>query len=277
MLPDATQVTAEPTTKESKVAFGKAVDEATFIETRTLSGVREIHWVNSDGVHGEPVAPGMDLDVVGLGRVRTTKGHFQGTNIGGYYYWPDTQEHVWCESQEEMKALRWFEYEGLFTQAYSQPFAVLFERRADGVKQHTPDFLLVDKAGGYTVVNVRPAERVDDDARLRFDLMAETCRTIGWDYETFTGLAPVREQNLAWLKASRHQRCAPPPDVRERAVSLARGGMPRAALARGLNMKSPTLALPWVDHLLWHRSLHFDLDERLGSATVLSTPEEYKP
>lgn len=255
------------------MAFGRSPDDSAFVEPVTLSGRREIHWIDAKGRHGEAVVSGLELPQDGLARVRTTKGYFHSRAIGGRYYWPRTKVHVWCESQEEMKALTWFDYEGFFIRAYAQPFAVIFERGA-GARHHVPDFLFVDQEGGYTIVNVRPLDRVDEDARRKFELMAETCQSIGWGYMTFTGLNPVREANLAWLKSSRHSRCAPPAGVAERALALTRDGTSRGRLARGLDLKLPMRALPWIDHLLWHRALYFDIDQRLDSATLIFSTED---
>jgi hypothetical protein len=116
------------------------------------------------------------------------------------------------------------------------------------------------------LVDVRHPDRVDR-ARAQFDLTRQVCAEIGWQYEIFTGLDPVAEQNIRWLAGYRRDRCAPADDTvaaitRCFADPLPLGlGVYRVSRSIGA---SKDIVLANVLHLLWRRQLSADLSAPLS-------------
>ena len=71
-----------------------------------------------------------------------------------------------------------------------------------------PDFFVRLNNGDGRLVDVRHPDRVDR-AAAQFGLTRQVCAEVGWQYEIFTGLDPVAEQNMRWLAGYRRDRCAP--------------------------------------------------------------------
>lgn len=265
------------------------VDVAKKLAARRRSPHTEAHWVpRSD----RPASPGSsvgqefatisrelgDRDWASIDpmRVRTSKGvrhHF----TSAMYFWQRTRSHVWCESQEERWGVLWLDYGGQVERLWAQPMAIAFGHgtRLAGY-WHVPDLLAQFIDGSYGLFDVRPAERVDDAARLQFDETAKVCETLGWHYRVLTGQDTLSTRNLDTLSASRHERCAPTPDLEALILKAARDGRTRRELCEIASPECPPLAAAWVDNLAWRRFLHLDLAAVFSSDTFFTTSEHIR-
>src|SRR5690606_31613061 len=130
------------------------------------------------------------------------------------YYWQRTRSHVWCESQQERWEVLWLDYGGQVELLWAQPLAIAFGHGSRLLgESHVPDFLARFTDGSLGLLDVRPAKRVDDHARLQFEETATICGALGWRYKVLTGHDNRATTNLDCLSASRHDRCLPTPET----------------------------------------------------------------
>lgn len=193
------------------------------------------------------------------------------------YFWQRTRSHVWCESQEERWEVLWLDYGAQVERLWAQPMAIAFGHgtRLAG-HWHVPDLLAQFIDGSYGLFDVRPAERVNDDARMQFDETARVCEELGWSYRVLTGHDKLATQNLDCLSASRHERCEPNADVEALILAAARGGQTRRELCELASPECPPMAAAWVDNLAWRRLLRLDLAAIFDSDAVFTTSEHFR-
>ncbi len=260
----------------------RPVDEAKPINPRRHTSSTELHWIpRTDigrtiaGIHEWAVVDRElgDRDWAGIDpmRVRKSKG-VRHRFTPAMYYWQRTGSHVWCESQLERWEVLWLDYSGQVERLWSQPLALTFGHgtRLSG-DSHVPDLLALFADGSLGLFDVRPAERIDEHARVQFDETATICGTLGWRYKVLTGHDNRATANLDCLSASRHDRCRPAPATESRILELAAGGRPRGELCRIVAADCPPLACAWVDNMAWRRLLNLDLAAVFSSETVFTT------
>ena len=252
------------------------------VTTRCYSPNVELHWAPSateteDWAVVSPRLGARDWGVIDPLPARLSKG-VKGGSTPAIYNWQRGARSawVWCESQVEKTEVMWLDFEGEYAKLWPQPFVLCFPLAVPDAAWHTPDLLGLGVDGRLCVMDVRPAELIDEHTARVFELTAEVCDTLGWRYQVLPGRDTTATRNLEWLKASRHVRCSPPADVRHRILTTALGGAPRAALLAAGDLGCPERANQWVDHLAWHRLLTFDLHDRMGSSTIFAAraPEE---
>lgn len=251
---------------------------------RRRSPHTELHWTPSAG-QGPPGAGslqrehapvsrdlgGQDWAEIDPMRVRTSKG-IRHRATPAMYFWERTRSHIWCESQEERWEVLWLDYGGLVDRLWSQPAEILFGHgsRLSG-SRHIPDFLAQFADGTYGLLNVRPADLVDEAAQLQFDETKKVCEALGWRYRTLTGHSRLATRNLDCLSASRHERCAPSPADESLILNAAKGGSTRGDLCRIAAPDCPPRACAWIDNLAWRRLLRLDLDDVFSSDTLFTS------
>ena len=261
----------------------RPVDIARQILTRRRSARTELHWlprVNDDhaAAHQHWAAADRSLGerdwaAIDPIQVRTSRGvrHYF---TGALYFWQRSRSHVWCESQEERWEVLWLDYGGQVDRLWAQPMAIAFGHgsRLSGL-WHVPDLLAQFTDGSYGLLDVRPAELVDESARQQFEETAKVCGALGWHYRVLTGHDPLATRNLDCISASRHDRCRPTARVEALILDAARGGRTRGELCRIVSPDCPPLACAWVDNLAWRRLLRLDLATPFNSDTVYTTSE----
>lgn len=216
----------------------------------------------------------MDWASIDPAPVRVNKGMPRGRAIPALYFWHRTRSHVWCESQAEKDEVMWLDFTGEVERLWPQPFAITFGQDFDkAMTWHVPDFLGLQPSGRLKLYDVRPAERIDQRAQRAFEATSRVCESLGWPYEVLTGHDRNATRVLSWLKACRHERCAPPADAANRILKCAKGGATRRELCEVASPDCPQRANPWVDHLAWHRRLTLDLSDRFDSSTLLTINE----
>lgn len=130
-------------------------------------------------------------------------------------YWSSTnRRHVDFESLLEREYLMTADIADDVIAIAAQPLALLWPRGTQGQRDHVPDFFVRLSSGDGRVVDIRSRERVDKSGE-QFAMTRRACDEIGWQYEVFTGLAPVVSHNLRWLAGYRHDRSAPSADTAE--------------------------------------------------------------
>lgn len=262
----------------------RPVEEAKPLNARRRTSATELHWIpRADG--GRKAAGLHDWAVVDreLGdrdwasidpmRVRKSKG-VRHQFTPAMYYWQRTRSHVWCESQQERWEVLWLDYGGQVERLWAQPLAIAFGHgsRLSG-DSHVPDLLAQFTDGSLGLLDVRPAKRIDDHARVQFGETAAICGALGWRYKVLTGHDNRATANLDCLSASRHERCLPTRETELMILEMAVGGRPRGELCRIVSPDCPPLACAWVDNMAWRRLLNVDLAAVFSSETVYTTAE----
>lgn len=108
-------------------------------------------------------------------------GSYASATMGGF---------VVYESRLELARLLLADFDPQVRGIYAQPF-LLVARVGGRVRRHVPDFLLVSAAGTASLVNVKPAARLQDpkvaEALAWPGVLAERH---GWEYEVWSGADP---------------------------------------------------------------------------------------
>lgn len=257
------------------------------VEARRLTPRRrttrtELHWAAGTGLRGaaagghEWAVAGQDLgnrDWVAINPVRLRKSAgVRHLYTPAMYFWQRTKSLVWCESQEERWEVLWLDYAGQVERLWSQPFALTF---GHGTKlsgqSHYPDFLGQFADGTFGLFDERPAELIDDHARLQFAETSAVCEQLGWRYQVLSGHDKRATGNLECISASRHDRCRPTPQIESTILRAATNGRTRFDLCRTISPECPPLACAWVDNLAWRRLLDVNLGDVFDSETIYTT------
>lgn len=193
-------------------------------------------------------------------------------NYEGLWWSSTVRAHVPFESLLEREYLMWADFEPYIVAIAAQPLALVWPRGTTGHKNHVPDFFVRLSNGDGRLVDVRHPGCVDD-AAAQFDLTRHVCAEVGWDYEVFTGLDPLTEQNVRWLAGYRQDRCAPTDDAFNAITSSfahpLRLGLGAHRVARTTGVPKD-MALANVLHLLWWRQLSANLCSPLSLDTEVS-------
>lgn len=193
-------------------------------------------------------------------------------NYEGLWWSSTTRSHIPFESLFERDALMAFDFDGEVIAMVAQPMAFLWPRGGAGQpSSHVPDLFVRLASGDGCVVDVRPAELIDDRAQMQFSLTQQVCTEIGWEYRVFTGLNASRRLNMRWLSGYRHDRFLPSVGSVEAVVSVF--ALPcslRVGHAKVSRMvREPRdLLLANIYSMLWSGRLRADLDS--GPLTLMT-------
>lgn len=251
---------------------GLARGDNEFVEVEPIDQTGEtlIQWATSAGLFtsaaDHTLSAAMPLDELLM--MRQSKGFAKDRVMRGKYWWWRTGEYVWHESLTERDELVWIDFEGVVAKVWSQPMALLWPH-GSGSTSHVPDFLTVSASGQRSLLDVRPAELIDEKFELDAELTRRACEAIGWGYCVATGHDLTALANITWLKGARHPRYRPDESLLDRMLDIAVGGCPRWELANRLNPKFPQLVVQHIDWACWHRLLTWDLTKRLETGTLL--------
>jgi hypothetical protein len=126
--------------------------------------------------------------------------------------------------------------------------------------------------GGVTVWDVRADEEQDEEFLTKSAITCQACKSVGWRYEVFSGLAEQERLNLLWLHGFR-RRPLWADRFTEQVRTAARAR--RATLGTLLAVDDGTGELTSVVwHLLWRGDVSIDLDMPWTSDTAVSTGPE---
>jgi hypothetical protein len=191
-------------------------------------------------------------------------GHFPG------WWWSATNAcHVGFESWLERDHVRALDFDRSVVGVASQPFWLHWqgERRR---RRHAPDYFARRADGTGVVVDVRADDRIEDNDIEAFEMTAQACAALGWEFRRVGEIDPVLNGNLRWLARYRHPRCAGRAEVALRLRAAFEQPTPLVAGVEAIGDR--IMLLPAVFHLMWRQELLADLTrERLGPATVVQT------
>jgi len=220
------------------------------------------------------------VEVVAVGQLRVE--HFAGSvpwrrwrsyhgqpHLSGSYWAATVGAHVVYESRLELARLLLADFDPQVRSMWAQP--CLLTGVADGVeRRHVPDFLFASSEGAVTVVNVKPAQRLQDPkvaAALAWP--GEVFRAHGWGYEIWSGGDPVMVENVRFLAGYR-RRGVVDEALLERVWSRVVDGDAIGVLERRAAGDSPGWTVrPAVLALLWRHRLVTDLQRPLSAASIV--------
>jgi len=184
-------------------------------------------------------------------------------HLPGCYWSSTTGAHVVYESRLELARLLFADIGREVVGIAAQPFLVRDDRR-----RHVPDFLLKRGDGSVMIVNVKPAERLEDPKIAEALVWAgQVFERRGWEHEIWCGADPQLLANVRFLAGYRRSALLDPLGVaadlpREEDLTVA--GAEDALRHAGVSNPRPI-----VLHLLWSGSLCADLSRPLTADTNL--------
>lgn len=194
-------------------------------------------------------------------------------NFTGLWWFATRGSHVPYESWVERDQVMVMDRCPEVVAVRSQPFALNVSVGTRSV-WHVPDYFVRLHDGRARVVDVRPAKRIDEQAREVFEATAQECTRIGWDYTVVGELSPVLRANLRWLAGYRHARNGRAGVAWDllRAVVTERGQVPLGELP-ALTRAPGAAVLPQVFHRLWTSQLGIDLSRLMSLGSLVTAGE----
>lgn len=187
-------------------------------------------------------------------------------NYPGWLWLSTTCSLVGYESLLERDRLWLADFDPAVTWVASQPFWVS-GRDGSVLRRHVPDFLL-ETTTGFVVVDVKPAELVDDaDVAAVMGWTRRLCDAKGWAYEVWSGADPVLLRNIRFLAAAR-RRDLVGQDVLGKVADAAGPGMTLAQVEEAAGVDAGHARAASLQ-LLWSRRWQVDLSRPLTSSSVL--------
>ena len=183
----------------------------------------------------------------------------------GYYYFTQTDAHVWYESLLEADTLAFLDARKDIVAITSQPMEIAFD---DG-SVHFPDFMAMHADHRQVVYDVKPLKFMDDDTIAQFDKTRAICKRVGWDYEVIHEMPPMVRENIAWLWSFKHYGYRPAPEVVTRLLAALQSPLTLIDAARAMQMNSIPAARSALFHLIWARDINIDLTSRLTDKTIV--------
>jgi hypothetical protein len=135
---------------------------------------------------------------------RVFRWHRGQAHYSGWYWSATMGRHVVYESRLELARLLLADFDCQVEAIAAQPFLVAGPGNGR-TRRHVPDFLLVDRSGLVTVVNVKPADRLADPKVAQSLGWAGTVFAArGWRHEVWSQAPPEVLANVRFLAACRH-------------------------------------------------------------------------
>jgi len=187
-------------------------------------------------------------------------------NFTGLYWAASCRSQVGYESWSERDAVMALDFDPMVVGLASQPFRLAW-RAGDEQRGHVPDYFARLADGTGVVIDVRPADLVDEAAAAVFAKTAEACEMVGWQFRQAGDLDRMYAANLRWLSRYRHRRC----HQAELAACLREVFADPLPLFAGADRVGDRLAvLPVLYHLIWQHVLAADLTSAplLGGSLV---------
>ncbi len=191
------------------------------------------------------------------------------THHSGKYSSVTTGGHVVYESRLELARLLLADFDPAVQGIFAQPCR-LAARVGDRVRHHVPDFLLVMRSGTAQVVNVKPADRLQDPVIVEaLAWPGELFRQHGWAYEIWSGAERVLLENVRFLAGYRRPSVVPRAEVDKAWDQVVDGEELALAERRLAGGRPPAEARPVLMALLWSGRLTTDLSRPLSGDSVL--------
>jgi DNA-binding transcriptional ArsR family regulator len=145
-----------------------------------------VRYRRADGEFAETT---LDLlvpdEVIGGLPVREFRWYQGRRHYSGWYWSSTTGRHIAYESRLELARIMLADFDPAVSGLAAQPFE-LTEPDGGTDRRHIPDLLLVTPAGAVTVVDVKPASRLEDPkVRAQFAWTRELAVRRGWGFEQY--------------------------------------------------------------------------------------------
>jgi hypothetical protein len=232
------------------------------VEVRYKAADRELRVSTLDRVDVDEIVDGVP--------VREFR-WFKGRQFYSGWYWSATGERLLAyESRLELARIMLADFAPDVVGIAAQPFQ-LIGRDGGRLRRHVPDLLLVNANGLVTVVDVKPASRLElPKVREVFDWTARLCALRGWSFEVWSGVDARLLANVTFLAGFRRLSV-----VREDLIGavLAVAAHPATVgeVERTLAQEAPAaLVRPVVCHLLWRGRLTADISRPIDGDTELT-------
>lgn len=212
-------------------------------------------------------------EVISGDPVRLPPSHKGQRNFPGLFWLATTGKTVVYESLLERDRLWLADFDLDITAVATQPLQL---RGKDGahLRRHIPDMLFKHRNGNFTLVDVKPTEKLaDQKVQEQFSWTGRLCQAKGWTYEVWSGGEPALMRNLRFIAVGRRAHFIYPELLKE----LEAHGQPGMTLAQveqsAAGLADAKLLRMAVMALLWSSTWHVDLTIPLSSRTVLVESE----
>lgn len=231
----------------------------------------EVRYRRADGGVAEARLDRVNVDDLVGGRPVRDFRWYRGRRFYSGWYWSSTVRRlVAYESRLELARILLADFDSGVMGIAAQPFQLIGEH-AGRVRRHVPDLLLLHASGLVSVVDVKPADRLEDpDVAAVFAWTKQVVARRGWAFEAWSGAEATLLENVRFLAAYRRRAV-----ICERllpvALAEARSCATLGELEQQVTLRaSLELARPVVRHLLWTGELTAELDRPLSATTALS-------
>ncbi|WEG08642.1 TnsA-like heteromeric transposase endonuclease subunit [Microbacterium horticulturae] len=229
-----------------------------------------VEWIRDGERFRDAVSPALlQRGLYQAARIRTGKNYQRRVNYEGYYWCAATEAQVWFESLLERSVLMLLDHAADIMAVSSQPM-----RLTVGEHSHIPDYLAMHADGSQTVIDVKPARRVER-ARDQFEMTAKVCAAVGWGYRVHTELSEQQRTNLEFLSYFKNPVYAPTGHASALVDAAFRDGLTFGELAVAVPAARLADARAIALHMLWSRTYTFDLGTRLTNQTSLHRPTTF--
>lgn len=183
-------------------------------------------------------------------------------HYSGLLYMQGVRAHVGFESLAERSFLIELDRREDIGSVTSQPMWIRWLGADPG--SHAPDFFVRFADGSRMLVDVRPLQRIDAEARAVFDRTAVLCADFGWRYVVYSEDSPIRDANVRFLMRFREPRWSV--DDMAQVLSGFAGTISEAAERLGGSQDG----LGTCYALIWSHRLDVDLEQPLSLRTLVT-------
>ena len=216
-----------------------------------------------------PLEMARAADVTAATPWRTFRSHRTQRHYSGWYWSSTTGDHVIYESRLELARLLLADADPDIVCIAAQPF-LLIEGAGTKPRRHVPDFFFQHCDGHCTVVNVKPADKLDEPkVAATLAWAGEVITAKGWRAEVWTGCHPLLLANIRFLAGYRRGWLFDPAAVQAAEAAIIDGDTIGRVEGR-LRSSGVAEPRPIVLHLLWAGRACADLSKPLGADTAIT-------
>lgn len=180
----------------------------------------------------------------------------------GAYWLASVGHSVPFESLTERSCLLELDRRGDVALVASQPMWIRWGE--PGRSEHVPDFFARTVDGDALLIDVKPAQFLDDEAvRAQFDRTAVLAEDLGWTYLVYPGASMVRDANLRFLMRYRGQ------GWRDHLGQFDSAGVEGSIAEVAERMGGGERGLARCYYLLWNGRLSVDLERPLSLRSMI--------
>lgn len=222
---------------------------------------------------GEVVDTTMDLAhidaLAGSMPVREFRWYKGRKHYSGWYWSSTTGGMVAYESLLELARILLADFDPDVCGIAAQPFQMA-ERTESKSRSHVPDLLLLHRDRTATVVDVKPAHRLDDPVVTTvFEWTGSLVRMRGWRFEVWSGVDPVQLENIRFLAGYRRPSVVDAALLEPVAEIAAKQDTICGVEIAARSLGPAGLVRPALLHLIWRGVVAADLSDPLSLETSI--------